>query len=71
MLAVPRAFLTSLHLEVGSVVGLEVEDGELVVRPQRKRYTLDALLAQCDLNASVSDEDRAWAEEPPVGRELA
>jgi antitoxin ChpS len=71
MLAVPPAILDLLHLQAGSTVDLAVEDGHLVVQPQTKpRYSLDELLAQCDPAAPVSDEDRAWLDMAPVGREL-
>ncbi|MGB8259128.1 MAG: hypothetical protein WCE75_02205 [Terracidiphilus sp.] len=71
MLAVPPAILDLLHLKAGAEVGLAVDDGRLIVDPKTKpRYTLDELLAQCDPNAPVSAEDRAWANLPPVGHEL-
>lgn len=37
--------------------------------PAKPHYSLPELLAQCDLNAPLSDEDRAWLDAPPVGRE--
>ncbi len=71
MLAVPPAILDLLHLEAGATVGLAVDGDRLVVDPRVKpRYTLDELLAQCDPDAPVSDEDRAWLNLPPAGREL-
>lgn len=71
MLTVPPGILDLLQLKSGAAVGLAVEDGRLVVNPNvRKRYTLDELLAQCDANAAISDEDRAWDALPPVGKEL-
>ena len=33
------------------------------------RYQLAELIAQCDTNAPPSDEDQAWLQAPPVGRE--
>jgi antitoxin ChpS len=71
MLAVPPAMLDLLHLEAGATVGLTVESGRLVVEPaQRRRYSLEDLLAQCDPTIDVSDEDRAWSGTGPVGGEL-
>lgn len=71
MLAVPPAILDMLHLQVGSSVGLAVDGDRLVIDPNVKpHYTLDELLTQCDPEASISDEDRAWMNVPPVGREL-
>lgn len=71
MLAVPPAFLDQLHLHAGATVGLAVDHGRLVVNPNpRQRYTLDELLAQCDVTAEISGEDRAWLDARPIGGEL-
>lgn len=71
MLAVPPAILDLLHLQAGATVGLAVDGERLVIDPNVKpHYTLDELLAQCDANAPISDEDRAWLDIAPVGREL-
>lgn len=39
------------------------------VQASRKRYTIEELLAQCDPETPLSQEDRAWLDFPPVGRE--
>jgi antitoxin ChpS len=71
MLAVPRPIMDLLHLEAGSTVELAVDGERLVIQPQRKpRYTLDQLLEECDPDASMTEEDRAWVELAPSGREL-
>lgn len=70
MLAIPPTILDALGLSAEKSVGLHVVDGELVVRPTRPRYTLDELLDQCDPDAPVSDDDRAFLDSAPVGREL-
>lgn len=71
MLAVPPAILDLLHLHAGATVGLAVDGGRLVVEPTpRPHYTLDELLAQCDASAEVSEEDRTWLDDRPVGNEL-
>ena len=71
MLAVPPAILDLLHLRAGATVGLAVDHGRLVVEPTLKpHYSLDELLAQCDVSAEISEEDRVWLESKPVGREL-
>ena len=59
MLALPPALLDLL-----------IESGHLVIEPHpRPRYTLDELVAQCDVSA-LSPEDREWLEAPPVGNEI-
>lgn len=71
MLTVPPAILDMLRLNVGSTVGLSVSSGCLMVKPsQGPRYTLDELLAQCNPSQEVGDEDRAWLDSGPTGREL-
>jgi antitoxin ChpS len=71
MLAVPPAILDLLHLQPGATVSLAGEGDRLIIEPQTKpRYTLDDLLSQCDPDAPLSDEDRAWLDSPPLGREL-
>ncbi len=71
MLAVPPALLDILHLRPGARVGIAVESGRLVVAPQKgPRYTLDELLAKCDLKAARGEEEREWLDDTPVGGEL-
>lgn len=64
-LRLPQSLAADLGLEDGSTVSLSVEDHSLVVRPARKRYLLDDLLAQT-AEASRRTET-AWG--PPKGGE--
>ena len=71
MLAVPPVILDLLHLRAGATVGLAVDHGRLVIEPiPRPHYSLDELLAQCDESVEISEEDSAWLDSEPVGREL-
>ena len=71
MLAIPPALLDILHLRPGARVGITVESRRLVVEPRKRpRYTLDELLAQCDLKAARTKEDREWLDDKPVAGEL-
>jgi antitoxin ChpS len=71
MLAVPPALLDILHLQPGAKVGIAVESGRLVVEPQqRRRYTLDELLAKCDPKARRTKKEQEWLDSKPVGGEL-
>ena len=71
MLAVPPALLDILHLHPGAKVGIAIESGRLVVEPQqRRRYTLDELLAQCDPKAPRAKKEQEWLDSKPVGGEL-
>ena len=67
----PPALLDVLNLEAGTRVDIGIEDGCLVIAPRpRPRYSLDELPAQCEANAALSAEDRAWLDTKPVGNEL-
>jgi antitoxin ChpS len=71
MLAVPPALLDILQLRPGAKVGIAVESGRLVVEPQqRRRYTLDELLALCKPKAPRRKEEREWLDSKRVGGEL-
>ena len=76
MLAVPPALLDMMRVRAGSRVGIAVEDGKLIVKPQsrqrRARYTLEELIAQCSprKTARRSKADAAWTAGMAAGREL-
>ena len=71
MLAVPPALLDVLHLSAGAKVGLEIDDGRLVIRPQpQRRYTLAELLAASDYTQAQAPEEREWVDADRVGGEL-
>jgi len=71
MLAVPPAILEMVQLRPGSTVSVAVENGRLIVEPEtKKRYSLQELLAQCDLSAPMSSEDAQWTASALKGQEL-
>ncbi len=76
MLAVPPAFLDILRLQPGATVGVTVERGRIIVKPQkRRRYTLKELLAKCDpkpprARGKSKKEQQEWLDSSPVGGEL-
>lgn len=71
MLTVPPVLLEVLGLQAGNEVGVGVENGRLIVEPQKRpRYTLQELLSQCDPKARTRKRDREWLNNKPVGREL-
>jgi antitoxin ChpS len=70
MFAIPKPILESLGLAANRDVGVSVSDGRLIIEPRpRKRYTLNDLMAQCDPDAPLSEEDRLWLDDAPQGRE--
>ena len=44
-LRIPQSIAEQIKLSEGSQVVLEVVDGNLVIKPKRTKYSLDALLA--------------------------
>jgi antitoxin ChpS len=70
MMAIPKAILEMLGLEANDKVGLSVKNGQLIVAPSVKpKYTLEELMAQCDLKKRLSKKSRGLLDAPPVGRE--
>lgn len=71
VMAVPKQILRMMHLDAGSRVDLNVENGKMVVAPKVKpHYTLTELLAQCtEDNMALTHEDGEWLNANPVGKE--
>jgi antitoxin component of MazEF toxin-antitoxin module len=69
----PKAIVESSQLSLNQTVDIEVIKGRVVLSPIRKTkgYSLDELLAQCEPEAMVlDDEDRKGLNAAPKGREL-
>ena len=69
---IPKAIASQVNLEKDQIVTIEAKDGKIVITPvkEKKEYTLDELLNQCDPKAVVLDEDdKKWINAEPVGRE--
>ena len=71
MMAIPKPLLETLGVAANAKLDLVVEDGKLVAVPRKRpKYTLEELLAQCDPDAPITEEERMWMDLPPVGREI-
>jgi antitoxin ChpS len=72
VMTVPASIRDAMDLSEGQRLSVAVDNGKIVLEPTtaRKRYTLDELLAQCDFDQPYGDEERAWLDAPPAGREL-
>ena len=71
VMTIPKPVLDELGLSANTKVDVSTEDGRMVVAPQtRPKYTLEELIAQCDLNAPWSEEELEWRNAPSVGREI-
>jgi antitoxin ChpS len=70
MLAIPKPVLALANLKEGSAVGIEIEDGRIVLQPAKTgRIGLARRLAMCDAKAKPSKDERAWQNMPNAGRE--
>ena len=70
MVAIPPALLDMLGFRPNAKVALSVDDGKLVIElVSRPSYTLAELVAQCDQDARLSQEDQEWRDAPSVGLE--
>lgn len=67
----PAAILKQMRLKVGSTLSLDTVGESLVLKPVRAKpkYTLEELIAQCDLEAPEPKELADWNAMRPVGRE--
>jgi antitoxin ChpS len=71
MLAIPPTVLEILNLQSGTTVGGAVDNGRLIIEPQPKPiYSLEELLAQCNPNSPITEDDHVWLDVKPVGNEL-
>lgn len=68
----PAAVLKQMRLGVGSTLSLDTTGEALVLKPVRPKpkYTLEELMAQCDLNAPEPEDMADWNAMRPVGREV-
>lgn len=74
----PAAARNLLHLSEGQEMAVTVEGSKVIMealpmaaplRVRRPKYTLDELLANAKPTL-MSDEEEAWQDAPPVGREV-
>lgn len=79
VMTMPAAARNLLNLTEGQEMVISVEGSRVVMEPlptaqpqrvRRPKYTLDELLADTSSGTGLSDEERAWHDAPPVGREI-
>ncbi len=69
-MAIPKHLLELAHLQAGSRVDIDVQQGRLIVVAQKKqRYKLADLLAQCNPVLLIISEEREWLESPAASLE--
>ena len=70
VMAIPKHLLELVHLQAGSMVDIDVQQGRLIIAPRKKkRYKLSELLAQCDPALPITAEEREWLDASAVGLE--
>jgi len=71
IVSIPKAIGKTLGLKVGSQLDLTIEDNKIVLALVTETISLDDLLAASPKSAfQVTEEDREWLVERPVGKEL-
>ncbi len=67
---IPPALLEALGTPVGQSITLTGQSGSIQLQPVAPRYTLGELLGKCDPSMPLSEEERAWVDARPIGREM-
>lgn len=69
-MVIPNVVMKELNLRPGQSVEAQVSNNQLILTPISRRYSLDELLAQCDMNAAELSEQDVWAKSTPAGDEI-
>ncbi|MCS2152085.1 AbrB/MazE/SpoVT family DNA-binding domain-containing protein [Scandinavium goeteborgense] len=70
-MVIPGVVVKELGLSAGQSMEAEVINNQLILTPvARKRYTLEQLLAECDLDAPKVSEEEVWGKDNPLGNEV-
>lgn len=69
-MVIPNVVMKELNLRPGQSVEAQVSNNQLILTPISRRYSLDELLAQCDMNAAELSEQDVWDKSTPAGDEI-
>lgn len=64
--------LKEARLKIGSTISIEIQREGVLLRPlsgHPKRYSLNEMLAACDLNAPMPADLAVFGKHPPIGKE--
>ena len=64
---IPISILRKLNLHEGDTLNISEEKGKIVMSSSKPKYSLDELLAKCDLSAPTPKNE--WDNIDPVGNE--
>ncbi len=59
-MVIPNIVMKEIKLQPGQSVEAQVSNNQLILTPISRRYSLDELLAQCDMNAAELSEQDVW-----------
>ncbi len=69
---IPKAIADMIDLSLNQKINIEAKNGKIIITPviEKKEYTMDELLSQCSSeNTKLDDEEKAWLNDKPIGRE--
>ncbi|HFH2763914.1 TPA: type II toxin-antitoxin system ChpS family antitoxin [Escherichia coli] len=69
-MVIPNVVMKELNLRPGQSMEAQVSNNQLILTPISRRYSLDELLAQCDMNATELSEQDVWGKSTPAGDEI-
>ena len=69
-MVITNIVMKELNLQPGQSVEAQVSNNQLILTPISRRYSLDELLAQCDMNAAELSEQDVWGKSTPAGDEI-
>ena len=69
-MVIPNVVMKELNLRPGQSVEAQVSNNQLILTPISRRYSLDELLAQCDMNATELSEQDVWGKSTPAGDDI-
>lgn len=68
---IPAHLLKKLNLKAGVAVEVKEKNNSIVIEPIEEELTLKNMLALCTKeNTALSEEDKAWLNAKPVGKEI-
>ncbi|WP_330111079.1 AbrB/MazE/SpoVT family DNA-binding domain-containing protein [Methylophaga thalassica] len=66
---IPAALLKRFNLKTGDKISLVASAAGIVITSAKPKYTLDELLAKCDLDSPMPEDVKEWDSVQPVGNE--
>lgn len=68
-LRLPAMLLTQMKVALGDKLTVEIRADGLLLTPARRFYSLEELIAQCDVNAPEPADQAGWADAQAAGSE--